>query len=67
VTLQVGQAVKAPWGLGHIEGRILEIYGPPGHLQALVSLPIRGSTGEALEQTMVSFPLDSLESVRAAS
>lgn len=67
MTLQAGQAVKVPWGLGHIEGRIREIYGPRGHRYAIVIIPIHGSMGETLEETTVSFPLDSLEPARAAS
>jgi len=61
----VGSTVRVPWGLGQATGDILEIEGPPGHQHAVVALPVLGSSGEVLDVTTVTFPLDAVEIVEA--
>lgn len=61
---QVGDRVKIKWGLGHAEGTVEDLYGPPGHPVYLVSVTIRGPRGEPLEEeTTLSVPLDAIEFV----
>ena len=62
--LHIGDKVRAPWGLDEIEGVVVNIYGPPGHRSVLVRMPIRGSSGETLDETEASFPEHSLSIAR---
>lgn len=64
--LKVGDTVRVPWGLGHATGDILELQGPPGHQHAVVAVPVLGSSGETLDVTTVTFPLDAVEVVHAS-
>ncbi len=57
----VGDRVLAPWGLDRIEGRILDIYGPPGRPTALVAVTLEGADGESIGEETVSFPIAHLE------
>ena len=62
----VGDTVRAPWGLGEVTVDILEIEGPPGHQRAVVAVPVLGSSGETLDVTTVTFALDAVEVVDAS-
>lgn len=63
---KVGDTVRAPWGLGEVTGDVLEIEGPPGHLHAVVAVPVLGSFGETLDMTTKRFALDAVEVVGAS-
>ena len=63
---KVGDTVRVPWGLGQATGDILELQGPPGHQHGLVAVPVLGSSGEMLDVTTVTFPIDALEVVDAS-
>jgi hypothetical protein len=58
--VRIGDRVTVPWGLEELPGVVVEIYGPPGRPSAMVRLPVYGSSGEILEETTLSFPLDAL-------
>ncbi|MGH9091575.1 MAG: hypothetical protein ACRDZR_09405 [Acidimicrobiales bacterium] len=64
--LKPGATVKVPWGLDHLVGTVREVYGPPGKPFAMVEVPVHGASGEVLETTTVSFPVDVLALVPAA-
>jgi hypothetical protein len=51
--------------LGQATGDILEVQGPLGHQHAVVTLPVLGASGETLDVTTVTFPLDAVEVVDA--
>ncbi len=61
--IRPGDRVAVPWGLGEIEGQVVEIYGPPGHQHVLVDVPVHGPSGEILESSEISFPEDSVRHV----
>jgi hypothetical protein len=61
---KAGDVVRVPWGLDTATGDIVEIQGPPARPHAVVALPVLGARGEVLDQTTVTFPLDSVEVVR---
>ncbi|MEX0817603.1 MAG: hypothetical protein WD027_09160 [Gaiellales bacterium] len=54
-----------PWGLGVATGEIAELQGPTGR-HAVISLPVLGASGEELDRTTVTYPLDALEIVDAS-
>lgn len=56
-----GDRVVVPWGLGHVHGTILRIYGPPGRPTALVAVDLTGMDGERIGENTVSFPLSDLQ------
>jgi hypothetical protein len=58
--LKVGDKVRVPLGVNEVKGVIVNISGPPGQRYVLVRMPIRGSSGETLEETEASFPERSL-------
>lgn len=60
---EFGDKVLVPWGRGWIAGIVLEVYGPRGRLSAFVRVPTRGPLGETLEESDISFPLDTLKAV----
>lgn len=38
-TLQVGDRVLVPWGLDHVEGEVIEVWGdPPAHVRVAIEL-----------------------------
>lgn len=63
---RVGDTVRVPWGAGVVTGDVVELHGPPGHQHAVVALPVLGSSGETLDRTTVTYPVDALEVVRAS-
>lgn len=58
-SLNVGDEVEVMWGLDSRLGTILEVYGPPGRLFALVAVDDPEADASDL-RTTVSVPLDSL-------
>ncbi len=65
--LRAGDKVMVPWGLEELLGVVVEVYGPPGRLSAMVKVPVHGSSGEVLEETTLSFPLEALAVPRRRS
>lgn len=55
-----GDTVEVPWGLDRLVGTVREIYGPSARPFAMVEVPVHGASGEVLETTTLSFPVDAL-------
>jgi hypothetical protein len=60
-----GQRVVVPWGVDWLMGVVRRVYGPPGQRRALVTVPLRGASGETLEETTVSVSLRVLHNARS--
>ncbi len=61
---QQGHRVVVPWGVDTVMGVVKRVYGPPGQRRALVAVPILSSSGETLDETMVSVSLRALAKAR---
>ena len=61
---QKGHRVVVPWGVDTVMGVVKRVYGPPGQRRALVTVPIRGSSGATLDETIVSVSLRALDQAR---
>lgn len=59
-----GHRVVVPWGVDGLIGVVKRVYGPPGQRRALVRVPIRSSSGETLDETIVSVSLRALDKAR---
>jgi hypothetical protein len=57
--LKTGDRVAVPWGLDEVVGTVTFVYGQ----SVMVRVPIRGSLGETLSESEISFPKDSLRLV----
>ncbi len=66
VTLKPGDKVAVPWGLDEIVGVVREVYGPPLRRSAVVRVPVHGPSGEALDESDISFPAHVLRIVAPA-
>jgi hypothetical protein len=58
--LRAGDRVRVPRGLGHANGTLREVYGPPQARRALVDVDVVGADGEVLEHQTVSYALDEI-------
>jgi primosomal protein N' len=61
--LKPGDKVAVPWGLDEIVGLVLEVYGPPGHKNVFVRVPVHGPSGETLDEEDISFPANAVRAV----
>lgn len=65
-TPKPGDKVAVPWGLDEIVGTVTEVYGPPGGKSVMVLVPVHGPSGEVLQESEISFSVDSVKAVAAA-
>lgn len=59
-----GDHVSVPWGLGTMEGIVLDIYGPMNHRSAMVQLLFEQASGAELDRVSLSFPVTALTLIR---
>jgi hypothetical protein len=64
--MKPGDKVAVPWGLDEIVGIVVDVYGPSMRRSVLVRVPIRGPSGETLDESDISFSEDALRVVAAA-
>jgi hypothetical protein len=62
-TLHTGDRVVVSWGLGTIEAEVEEVYGTAPHVHVLLTVPVLGPSGEALDHHTVSLPLWAIQRV----
>jgi rRNA processing protein Gar1 len=58
--------VAVPWGLDEIVGVVVDVHGPSARRYVLVRVPIRGPSGETLDESDISFPEGALRVAAAA-
>lgn len=64
--LKPGDKVIVSRGLYESVGVVLDVYGPPGHKNVFVRVPIHGPSGKTLDEEDVSYPLRVVRAVAAA-
>jgi hypothetical protein len=56
--IKPGDKVSVPLGRDRIVGVALEVYGPRQARSVLVSVPVHGTEGDVLDESLISFPLE---------
>jgi hypothetical protein len=60
-----GDRVIVTWGLDSVEGVIEGVYSSPRGSRVIVSVPVRGPSGQDLDRVTVTLPATAVEGVLA--
>ena len=61
--IEVGDAVRVPWGVGEVTGEVVDIYGDTAPSHAVVRVPVSGASGETLESETLTVRTDVLRPI----